>query len=126
MRISYWTSDVCSSDLVAHGVPKADLHRDVFAGADVGDGGDEDVGALAAHQAGAAAVVGGGPVGALRLRLLQDAALDPAPADQHGQAADGGAVGQREDVDALQPVVPWVLADLASRGRGGPAVHSKH
>src|SRR3546814_10098545 len=102
MRISYWTSDVCSSDLVAHGVLKADLHRDVFAGADVGDGGDEDVGALAAHQAGALAVVGGGPVGALRLRLLQDAALDPALADQHGQAVDGGAFGQREDVDALQ------------------------
>src|SRR3546814_5892129 len=46
------------------------------------------VGALAAHQAGALAVAGGGPVGALRLRLLQDAALDPALADQHGQAVD--------------------------------------
>src|SRR3546814_17704063 len=81
------------------------------------------VGALASHQAGALAVAGGGPVGALRLRLLQDAALDPALADQHGQAVDGGAFGQREDVDALQPAVARVVENLANRGAGDHAVH---
>src|SRR3546814_7788010 len=94
------------------GVTRTDTlfpYTTLFRSAEVGDRGHEDVRPLAAYQAGALAVVGGRAVGALGLRFLHDPAFDHALADAQGEAVDGGALGQREDVDALQPAVARVV-----------------
>ena len=109
--------------LVADRVLVADIDGDVFARADVGQRCHEDVGAFAADQAGALAVVGGVAVDPLGRGLLQDAALHPAFADHHGQAVDGGAFRQREDVDSFQPAVGGIVEDLTQGDPGDHAVH---
>ena len=99
-----------------------DLDGDPLTRADVGHRGHEDVGPLAGQQAGIAALGGRLLENFFGLLPGQDAALDAAPADLHDQAVDGRALGQREDIDPLEPYVGRVDETLANFSPGDLAV----
>jgi hypothetical protein len=93
-----------------------DLDRDLLAGADVGERGDEDIGPGAAEQARLAPLRRGLLVDLLGLLARQDAALDATLADRHDQPVHRRALGQGKDVDPFQPNRGGVDEALAHPG----------
>ncbi len=84
-----------------NGLLVLDLDDDRLARADVGHGVGEDVGALLLDQGRLAAFRLGALVDDLGGVALLDGAEDDALANHHLQGVDGGALGQRVDVDGL-------------------------
>ncbi len=100
-----------------------DLHQDALARPDIGDRIGEHVGALLLHQGGLAA---------LRFRLRVDrlgglallhVGHDDALAHHHLEGVDRPALGQRIDIDRLDPVVGGVMEKLGDACARGRAAH---
>ena len=95
---------------------------DGLAGADVGDGVREDVGSLLLRQGGGLSGRLCGLVDLLGLFALLDRAVDQPVADLESETVDGGRIGEREDVDALDPLIRRIGEALDERCSGdGPA-----
>ena len=103
-------------------VPVADLDHDRFAGADVGDRGDEDVGAGRCQQPGPAALARRLAVDLLRGLPFHDPADHLPAAHGHDHLVDRRALRQGEDVDPFQPGAGGVVEGLPHRDPGDQAV----
>ena len=104
--------------LVAHRLLVFDGHQHPFPGAYVGHGVAEEVGAELFGQGRRTALVAGGLVGGAGLGLLLDLALDDPLADGQPQVVHRRVLGQREDVDAVQPIGAGVAEALADPDPG--------
>ncbi len=89
-----------------------DQDAHVLAGPDVGDRVGEEIGALLLDQRRFPAFALGLRIHAPRLFLFLHLPFDHAAADAKPQAVDGGVLGERKDVDALDPVRAGVVERL--------------
>ena len=97
---------------------KFDGDGDFLAGAQVGDGGGEDVGPLLFNQGGPAPGAFRRRIKAPRLGPFLDDALDDAPADGHLQTVDGAVRRQGISIDGFGPArrgVAKVVGDGKAR-----------
>ncbi len=89
-----------------------DLHDDGLVRADIGDAVGEDVRPLLLDEARSFPFGLGGLVDLARLPAFLDLAFDQALSDLHLERVDRGAVGQRKEIDALDPAVGGILEAL--------------
>ncbi len=108
---------------LAHRLLVFDLHQHGLARADIGDRIGEDVRPLLLGQRGLAALLARLLVGDARGLALLDVADHDAVADHHLERVDRAALGQRVDIDRLDPVVGGVAEDLRDAAADGRPRH---
>jgi hypothetical protein len=108
--------------LVADDLLVLDVHHHSLGGAAVGDRDREDVRALLLEEGRLLARLLRLLVRLARLLALPDLAFDHPLPDLEAHGVDGGALGEREDVDALEPPggrIQELLGDRHPRDRTG-------